>query len=210
MMTKMNVETMTKSFRSKRGGLGIYAVIIILLLVLFIALYSFPKYLSMRSAIYKIACKEIRKKIERAVQEYEANNTKSIVKIGAKVDLDFLKATGFLAEIQRCPEGGRYIFGLNNEIICTVHSESINKDKKKETSSLQNINVDIHGERKSYYINKNTSDSYSEFTFDSISTVTYTIKSIDTSASLSVRTSQTSSISSSENKFQSSSNRDTN
>lgn len=116
-------EMSMKTGSDRLGGFGLYLMALLFMFAILTVLYFFPRYMSMRSGIYRISCKEIRKKIERAVAEYDANNTMSIVKPGKPIDLDFLKQTGFLAEVQYCPERGIYKFGQNGEVICTVHSE---------------------------------------------------------------------------------------
>ncbi len=107
----------------RAGGFGMYLVALLFLLGVVSLLFFFPQYMNMRTGIYRISCKEIRKKIERAVADYDANNTMTIVKPGKTIDLDFLKETGFLAEIQYCPEKGTYKFGRQGEVYCTQHTD---------------------------------------------------------------------------------------
>ncbi|NLI78274.1 MAG: hypothetical protein GX442_17795 [Candidatus Riflebacteria bacterium] len=109
--------------RPRGGGFGMYLVALLFLLGIVSLLFFFPQYMNMRTGIYRISCKEIRKKIERAVADYDANNTMTIVKPGKTIDLDFLKETGFLAEIQYCPEKGTYKFGPQGEVYCTQHTD---------------------------------------------------------------------------------------
>lgn len=109
--------------RPRGGGFGMYLVALLFLLGVVSFLFFFPQYMNMRSGIYRLSCKEIRKKIERAVADYDANNTMTIVKPGKTIDLDFLKETGFLAEIQYCPEKGTYKFGPQGEVFCTQHTD---------------------------------------------------------------------------------------
>lgn len=110
---------------SRTGGFGLYAVALLTLMVLLAVMFFFPQYVNMRTGIYRISCKEIRKKVERAVADYDANNTMTIIKPGKPIDLDFLKETGFLAEVQYCPDKGTYKFGPSGEVICTAHPEPV-------------------------------------------------------------------------------------
>ncbi len=110
---------------SRSGGFGLYAVALMFMIVLVAIMFFFPQYMNMRSGIYRISCQEIRKKVERAVTDYDANNTMTIVKPGKPIDLDFLKETGFLAEVQYCPDKGVYKFGPQGEVVCTAHPEPI-------------------------------------------------------------------------------------
>ena len=75
----------------------------------------------MQSGIYGISCREIRQKIQVAVEDYDTNNTRSIVELGKRVDLDTLKEKGFLPEIRLCPEKGEYQFDGRGRVICTFH-----------------------------------------------------------------------------------------
>ena len=112
----------------RAGGFGLYAIVLLSVGLLFSLTFFFPKYMNMRSGIYRLSCKEIRRKIELAVQNHDTINTRSIAEPGKPIDLDKLKATGFLAEVQTCPEGGTYMFGPGEkklEVLCTKHRPSV-------------------------------------------------------------------------------------
>ncbi|MBF0409531.1 MAG: hypothetical protein HQM10_19480 [Candidatus Riflebacteria bacterium] len=104
----------------RQGGIGVYGFSILLVLVFFAAVFT-PQFLKMRTGIYQVSCKEIRRKIETAVTNYHFNNTHSISQPGKSIDLDMLLARGYLMETQYCPEGGKYIFGPRGEVLCTLH-----------------------------------------------------------------------------------------
>ena len=87
----------------------------------------------MRSGIYKMSCKEIRRKVEVAVQNYDVNNTRSAIQSGKIIDLDFLRANGGLAEVQYCPENGRYIYGPQGEVLCSVHRSKVSVTQESES-----------------------------------------------------------------------------
>jgi competence protein ComGC len=95
------------------------AILIVFLFLLFAVFL--PQYVKMREGIYRLSCKEIRRKVEVAVENYDNNNTKSIRDPGKEVNLDRLKASQFLAEIQYCPENGKYLFGPGSEVLCSIH-----------------------------------------------------------------------------------------
>ncbi|HOY68063.1 MAG TPA: hypothetical protein PLP29_14330 [Candidatus Ozemobacteraceae bacterium] len=105
----------------RRGSLGLYAMAMGLVTLFLVLAFFFPQYFRMKSGIYRISCKEIRRKIEVAVANYDSNNTRSIVQPGKPIDVDHLKATGFLSEVQTCPENGKYLFGPQGEVLCTIH-----------------------------------------------------------------------------------------
>jgi len=105
----------------RMGGLGYYSVAFFIVGIFFVLVVFFPQFFKIRSGIYRISCKEIRRKIEVAVSNHDSNNTRSVVQPKKLIDLDYLKATGFLMEIQYCPEGGKYIFGPQGEVLCTIH-----------------------------------------------------------------------------------------
>lgn len=108
----------------RTGGFGLYMAAFLFMAGLLSVMFFFPQYVNMRSGIYRISCKEIRKKVERAVADYDANNTRTIVKPGKRIDLDFLKETGYLGEVQYCPERGSIVFGPQGEVACTAHPEA--------------------------------------------------------------------------------------
>ena len=107
--------------RPRRGGFGLYLAALLVLLLVVSALFFFPQYMNMRTGIYRISCKEIRRKIEVAISNFDSNNTRSFIQPGKTIPLDFLKAEAFLSEIQRCPEGGKFLFGPAGETLCTIH-----------------------------------------------------------------------------------------
>jgi len=109
---------------SRRGQLGPYGVAILILVLLFIFVFFLPQFFKMRTGIYSLSCKEIRRKIETAVVNYHAQNTLPIGQPGKPINLDTLKAQGFLMEIQKCPEGGKYVLGTQSEVICTCPGHS--------------------------------------------------------------------------------------
>ncbi|MBF0544968.1 MAG: hypothetical protein HQM08_11065 [Candidatus Riflebacteria bacterium] len=130
---------MNSNMRTKKsGGIGVYGFSILLILVFFAAL-AFPYFLKMKSGIYKISCKEIRRKIETAVTNYHFNNTHSIAQPGKRVDLDMLMARGYLMEIQYCPEGGKYFFGPKGEILCSQHYPK----PEPEDSAGKNTSINV-------------------------------------------------------------------
>ncbi len=118
------------------GGFGLYGILVLLVGSFLIVAFFFPQYFRMRSGIYRISCKEIRRKIEVAISNFDSNNTRSFVQPGKVIPLDFLKAEGFLSEIQRCPEGGKYIFGPGGETLCTIHRPNP-KDEAESSTPTQ-------------------------------------------------------------------------
>ncbi|MFZ2960936.1 MAG: hypothetical protein WA705_28995 [Candidatus Ozemobacteraceae bacterium] len=116
---------------SRRGQLSGYGIAIILLAVLFLVAFFLPQYFRMRSGIYKISCKEIRRKIETAVSNYQFNNTRSIVQPGKTIDLDALKVEGFLSDIQYCPENGKFFYGPQGEVLCSEHRKTVRDEEGK-------------------------------------------------------------------------------
>lgn len=105
----------------REGGFGLYAITVFVVAVVLIVSFFFPRFLKMRSGIYAISCREIRRKIETAVGNYDTIHTMAMSRPGETIDLDKLKAKEFLAEVQYCPEGGRYFFGPAGEILCSIH-----------------------------------------------------------------------------------------
>jgi hypothetical protein len=108
---------------SKRGNFALYAIVFLMVGVVLSIFIFFPQFLNMQSGIYNITCREIKRKVQTAVMDHDANETKSIVQTGKLVDLDELKEKGFLAEIQYCPEKGEYRFDKTGKVICTVHEK---------------------------------------------------------------------------------------
>ncbi len=108
--------------QNRGGSIALYAIVFILFGLLVSIFIFFPQFLNMQSGIYSISCREIRQKIQAAVEEYDVNNTRSIIERGKKVDLDTLKEKGFLIEIRLCPDRGEYKFDERGRVICTVHT----------------------------------------------------------------------------------------
>lgn len=101
--------------------MGGYTLAILFLAALFGLFVFFPQFFKVRSSIYKLSCKEIRRKVETALADYQVNETTTIVQKGKPIDLDVLKARNYLGEVQYCPEGGKYQFGPQGEVLCTLH-----------------------------------------------------------------------------------------
>jgi len=104
-----------------QGSIGLYVIVFLLVGLLLSIFLFFPQFLNMQSGINSITCREIRKKVKMAVEDHDANNTKTIMIPGQPVDLDYLKEKGYLAEVQLCPEKGKYFIGANGRIICSFH-----------------------------------------------------------------------------------------
>lgn len=109
------------SSQRRNGSIALYAIVFILFGLLMSIFIFFPQFLNMQSGIYNISCREIRQKIRAAIEEYDVNNTRSIIERGKKVDLDTLKEKGFLFEIRLCPDKGEYKFDERGRVVCTVH-----------------------------------------------------------------------------------------
>ncbi len=105
----------------RQGNIALYAIVFLLVGIVMSIFIFFPQFLNMQSGIYGISCREIRQKIQVAVEDHDANNTRSIVERGKRVDLDTLKEKGFLNEIRLCPEKGEYKFDERGRVICTFH-----------------------------------------------------------------------------------------
>jgi len=116
-----------------RLGGNLYGLAILAVLVFFIIAVFIPYYFKMRDGIYRVSCKEIRRKVEVAVANFDSNNTQPIVQAGKPIDLDKLKASGFLMEIQRCSAGGKFLFGPQGEILCSIHRPKIDSDPNEVT-----------------------------------------------------------------------------
>lgn len=104
-----------------RAGSNVFGMTLLIFLLVFIIVSFYPRFKEMRDGVYRLSCKEIRRKVEVAVADYDANNTKSIVNPGRPIDLDSLKAAGFLVQVQNCPSGERYVFGPQGEVLCPIH-----------------------------------------------------------------------------------------
>lgn len=117
-------KTLSRLFTEKtarKGNFALYAIVFLFMGVILSIFMFFPQFLNMQSGIYGISCREIRQKIQVAVEEYDVNNTRSIVENGKRVDLDTLKEKGFLSDIKLCPEKGEYKFDERGKVICTFH-----------------------------------------------------------------------------------------
>lgn len=113
-----------KFARNQAGNFALYAIIFLLFGVILSILLFFPEFLNMQSGIYGISCKEMRTKLQSATYDYDINNSVSIVSPGKVVDADLLKERGYLAEIQTCPNHGKFRFDKNGKVICTFHSKN--------------------------------------------------------------------------------------
>lgn len=107
---------------SNRGSIGLYVIIFLLVGLLLSIFLFFPQFINMQSGIHSISCREIRKKVQIAVEDHDANNTRSVMIKGQPIDLDYLKEKGFLSEIQICPEKGKFFIGKNGKVVCSFHS----------------------------------------------------------------------------------------
>ncbi len=112
----------------RQGSLAMYSVIFVVLGIILAFFVFSPQFLETRTGIYGISCRDIRRKITVALEDYEANETKSMVRGGNKVDLDTLKVKGYLDQIKLCPENGVYMFSNDGKVICTVHEEGAKND----------------------------------------------------------------------------------
>lgn len=108
-------------FRKKYGGLGFYLVVTVFVLVAVVYVICTPQYSEIKTGVYSISCQDALGKVVSAVEDYETNNSKTIVKPGKMVDLDFLKENGYLDEIRLCPNTGSFIYNEKGEIVCTLH-----------------------------------------------------------------------------------------
>lgn len=117
----------TDFYPNRHGGLGLYAIILIIV-GLGLALFVFmPEYTEVQNGIYNVSCEDIRAKIQSAVDDYNVNNSKSYGKPNLVVDLDTLKEKGYLREIKLCPQKGVYMFDKNNKVICSIHTKGQTK-----------------------------------------------------------------------------------
>ena len=115
---------------NRRGGLGFYAFIL-LLLGLGLAIFVFlPDCKEVQDGIYKVSCNDITTKINSAVDDYNTTNSKTYSKPGNIVDLDTLKEKGYLDEIKYCPQKGTFMFNEKGKVICTIHAKGEKNDKK--------------------------------------------------------------------------------
>lgn len=117
------------------GHVSLYGVSILFVLLFFIFVVFTPQFFKMRTGIYKLACKEIRHKIEVAVSQYGISNTRKIAKEGQPIDLDLLKTEGFLMEIQKCPENGKFVFGPEGDVLCSLHHPKPEPKKEDKSSA---------------------------------------------------------------------------
>ncbi|MGM0598415.1 MAG: hypothetical protein ACQETH_01240 [Candidatus Rifleibacteriota bacterium] len=110
------------SLNAKIGGIGLYVIVFLLFGLIMSVFLFFPQFVNMQSGIYKISCREIRSKVQLAIEDHNANNTKLAAEPGKPIDLDYLKETGYLAEVQTCPENGTYFINDNGEVYCSFHT----------------------------------------------------------------------------------------
>ncbi len=115
----------------RKGNFGLYVIVFLLVGVVLSIFLFFPQFINMQSGIYGISCREIRQKIRAAAEEYDANNAKSIIEPGKRIDLDTLKEKGFLKEIRLCPEKGEYMFDEDGKVFCTVHNSDNTADSTR-------------------------------------------------------------------------------
>ena len=108
---------------NKKGSLAIYAIIFMMVGIVLAVFVFFPEYLDMENGIYDVSCKDIRAKIDSAVEDYNVNNSKSFIKPGARVDQDTLKEKGYLREVKECPQKGVFMFGKNGKVTCSIHTK---------------------------------------------------------------------------------------
>lgn len=119
----MNMDKNFKNLRYKSGNFALYAAVFLLFGILISVFLFFPEFINMQSGIYGISCKDIRRKLDSAVSDYNANNSVAMGKPGARVDADTLKEKGYLDEIKKCPMHGIYLFDKNGKVICTYHTK---------------------------------------------------------------------------------------
>ncbi len=114
-------------YKSKFGGLGFYALILLITGLGLAIFIFFPEYSNMQSGIYNVSCADIRAKINSAIEDYNVKNSKEYAKKGTIIDLDTLKEKGYLREIKHCPQKGIFIYGENGKVKCSLHSDEVNK-----------------------------------------------------------------------------------
>lgn len=118
----MNYSLFRCKRKNKAGGLGFYALIL-LVLGLGLAIFVFlPDYKEIQDGIYKASCNDITTKLNSAIEDYNTSNSISYAKPGSIVDLDTLKEKGYLDEIKYCPQKGNFMFDEKGKVICTIHS----------------------------------------------------------------------------------------
>lgn len=122
---KENLKTSLMLPNCRCGNFGLYAIVFLLVGVILSIFIFFPQFLSTQSGIYGISCREIRERIKAAVEEFDANNTRSIIEPGKRIDLDTLKEKGFLKDIRLCPEKGEYRFDAYGKVTCSLHSAKV-------------------------------------------------------------------------------------
>lgn len=119
----------TYSFSNKRkGGLGFYALILLVLGLGFAVFVFLPDYREIQDGIYKASCNDITTKINSAIEDYNTSSSKVYAKPGSIIDLDTLKEKGYLDEIKYCPQKGTFMYDEKGKVICTIHSR---KEVKK-------------------------------------------------------------------------------
>ncbi len=118
-----NISVSFFAFKRRKGGLGFYALLLLLTGLGLATFLFFPEYINMQSGIYSVSCNDIRAKIESAVEDYNVNHSLTYSKPGQIVDLDTLKEKGYLREIKYCPQKGIFIFDEKGKVICSFHSK---------------------------------------------------------------------------------------
>ncbi|MBQ3643326.1 MAG: hypothetical protein II961_01900 [Candidatus Riflebacteria bacterium] len=108
---------------SRKGGLGFYALILIMLGLCLAVFVCLPEYSDVQDGIYSVSCADIRAKIDSAIEDYNVNNSTTYIKPNTIVNLDTLKEKGYLREIKYCPQKGTFIFGKNGKVMCSIHSK---------------------------------------------------------------------------------------
>ena len=137
-------------FRADRFGGSLYGVAILIVFLFLLFAVFLPQFFRMREGVYRISCKEIRAKVRVAISDYNINNPRSIVQAGQNIDLDALKASGFLHEIQRCPEGGKFIFGKTEDVTCSIHTSTdsgISSESAKPPADASGKTPNSEGEK---------------------------------------------------------------
>lgn len=111
----------------RHGGLGFYAIILILIGLILAVFVFMPEYNEVQKGIYTLSCDEIRNQIQNAIDEYNIKSSKSFSKPNETVDLKVLHEKGYLREIKTCPIEGIYIFNQKGKVICSKHGKGQNQ-----------------------------------------------------------------------------------
>ena len=111
------------AINNKKGGLGFYALLLLMLGLGFAIFVFLPEYTDVQNGIYSVSCSDIRTKINSAIEDYNVNNSNTYAKPGQIVDLDTLKEKGYLREIKYCPQKGTFLYGKDGKVICSIHTK---------------------------------------------------------------------------------------